>query len=143
MTIATVHTSRRLNITLWIVQVLVALFFIGAAAIPKLLGDPTAVRIFEQIGGDWFRYLTGSLEFAGALGLLIPPLAGLGALGLTGVMIGATITQLAVLDGPAGTSTPIALGIVLALIAWGRWPRTKALLHGHLSGDDRLDTTAT
>jgi len=41
---------------------------------------------------DWFRYMVGTLELAGGIDLLIPRLAGLAALGLTGVMVGATYT---------------------------------------------------
>ena len=48
--------------------------------------------------GQWFRYLVGILELAGAIGLLIPRLAAPAALGLLGVMIGAFFTQLFVLD---------------------------------------------
>ena len=49
--------------------------------------------MFHQMGADdWFRYLVGTLELAGGIDLLIPRLAGLAALGLTGVMVGATYT---------------------------------------------------
>lgn len=43
--------GRTLNITLWIVQVLLAAFFLVAAAGPKLLGEQYAVEIFTEIGG--------------------------------------------------------------------------------------------
>jgi hypothetical protein len=46
------------------------------------------------------------LELAGAIGLVIPVLAGLAALGLTALLIGATYTQLVVLDAPAYSLTP-------------------------------------
>jgi hypothetical protein len=39
----------------------------------KLSGDPRLVGLFDAIGfGQWFRYVTGSLEVLGALLLLIP-----------------------------------------------------------------------
>ena len=51
--------------------------------------------------------------------------AGLAALGLIGLMAGATLTNGLVL----GTSPllPIALMLVSALVAWGRWPRSRTL----------------
>jgi hypothetical protein len=56
-------TTRRraTDITLWVVQVLLAAFFLVAAAGPKLAGQQYAVEMFTQIGaGQWFRYLVGS-----------------------------------------------------------------------------------
>ena len=38
----------------------------------KLSGDPRMVGLFDAIGvGQWFRYVTGSLEVLGAILLLI------------------------------------------------------------------------
>ncbi|MQA03994.1 MAG: DoxX family protein [Streptosporangiales bacterium] len=120
--------GRGLNITLWVVQILLAAFFLVAAAVPKLMGEATAVEMFSVIGlGQWFRYFVGIVELAGAIGLVIPRLSGLAATGLVLTMIGAVITSLTVLDAGALTLTPALLGIVAALIAWGRWPQTKSL----------------
>jgi uncharacterized membrane protein YphA (DoxX/SURF4 family) len=120
--------GRALNITLWVAQVLLAALFVFSAA-GKLLGDPTAVASFQTIGfGQWFRYFTGVVELAGGIGLLIPRLSGLAALGLVGVMIGATLTNLFLLPGMAPVAIlTVVLGVVIALVAWGRWPQTKAL----------------
>jgi hypothetical protein len=119
--------GRGLNITLWVVQVLMAVFFMVASAGPKLVGERYAVETFTQIGaGQWLRYLVGALELAGAIGLLIPRLAGLAALGFTALMVGALLTQLFVLDSILWV-TPAILGVVFVLLAWGRWPQTKAL----------------
>ncbi len=121
--------GRAVNITLWVVQVLLAAFFLLAAAAPKLLGQQVAVEMFTQIGaGQWFRYLVGVLELAGAVGLLIPRLAGLAALGLAGLMVGAVITQIFILESAALALTPAILIVVFGVIAWGRWPHTKALV---------------
>jgi uncharacterized membrane protein YphA (DoxX/SURF4 family) len=116
------------NIALWIAQALLAALFAFVAA-PKLLGDPTAVASFNSIGfGQWFRYLTGACELAGAIGLLIPRLSGLAALGLVGLMVGATLTNLFLLPGMAPVAiVTVLLGVVFGLIARGRWPQTKAL----------------
>jgi hypothetical protein len=59
-------------ITLWILFGLVALLFIGAGG-AKLAGAAVMVELFAKIGlGQWFRYFTGLLEVAAAIGLLIP-----------------------------------------------------------------------
>ena len=67
----------------------------------------------------------GALELAGAIGLLIPRLAGLAALGLAGVMVGAVFTQVFVLDSVVLALTPAFLIVALSLIAWGRRPRSR------------------
>jgi uncharacterized membrane protein YphA (DoxX/SURF4 family) len=117
-------TRRTTNVLLWAGQILLAAVFVFAAA-GKLLGDPTAVASFETIGfGQWFRYLTGACELAGAIGLLIPRLSGLAALGLVGVMVGATLTNLFLLPGMAPVAVlTVLLGVLFAVIARYRWPR--------------------
>jgi putative oxidoreductase len=117
------------TVALWTVQVVLAAFFIFASA-PKLLGDPATVAAFDSIGfGDWFRYLTGACELAGAIGLLIPALSGLAALGLVGVMVGATLTNLFLMPGMAPVAVvTVVLGVVFGLIAKARWARTVALV---------------
>jgi putative oxidoreductase len=124
---AAAPAGRARTITLWVTQGVIALFMLGAAVV-KLAGQSDAVQVFDRIGaGQWFRYLVGSLELAGAIGLVVPALAGLAALGLAALLIGATTTQLFVLDGPGYTLMPLALAVVLALVAWARWPQTTAL----------------
>jgi putative oxidoreductase len=125
----TVTRGRALTTTLWTGQIVLAVFFAVAAA-PKLLSDPTTVASFETIGfGQWLRYLTGACELAGAIGLLIPRLSGLAALGLAGVMVGATATNLFLLPGmvPVAVVT-VLLGVVFILIARARRPETTALV---------------
>src|SRR5882672_6858698 len=107
-------TGRIINVGLWILQ-------IGAAGMFLMVG------FFDAIGfGQWFRYVTGSLEVLGAVLLLIPRLSGLGALLLVGAMLGAVATHLFVVGGsPLGA---IILLIVTGVIAWGRRKRTMNLL---------------
>ena len=123
---STTATRRHaLNIALWAMQALLALMF-AMAGLSKVFGDPAMVEMFATIGiGQWFRYVVGALEIAGAAGVLVPRLSGLAALGLLCLMAGAILTNLFVL----GTSPllPIGLLVVSALVAWGRWPRTRAL----------------
>ena len=114
-----------LSIALWALRALLALAFAMAGS-AKVFGDPAMVEMFATIGiGQWFRYLVGALEIAGAVGVLVPRLLGLAALGLLCLMVGATLTNLFVL----GTSPliPVALLMVTALVALGHWPRTRAM----------------
>jgi len=112
--------GKGLTITLWTLQILVAAAFLFAGG-AKLVGGPQMVAAFDKIGvGQWFRYLTGTLEVAGAIGLLIPGLAFYGAALLAVVMVGAVITHLAILGGsPAGA---IVLLIVTGTVAYLRRP---------------------
>ena len=73
---------------------------------------------FEAIGlGQWFRYLTGGLEIAAAILLLIPRMSGYGALLLVPIMLGAAATHLVVFkNSPA---VPLVLLGLAAFIAWG------------------------
>lgn len=106
------------------VQVLLAaafLFFGGS----KLASVEQMVAVFEQIGiGQWFRYVTGLLEVAGAILLLIPTLAGLGGVLLACVMAGAVLTHLFVIGG--SPLIPLVLLALTALVVWGR--RTLQLI---------------
>jgi putative oxidoreductase len=118
---------RSAHVLLWTAQIVLAAVFIYVAAL-RLTGASTSVQTFEKIGlGQWLRYLTGVVELAGGIGLLIPRVAGAAALGLVGVMIGATIANLLVLT-PALTALTIALGITSALVAWARRAEIRSLL---------------
>lgn len=115
---------RAKTIVLWALQVALAVSFAGGG-LAKIAGEPQMVEMFTQIGaGQWLRYLVGALELAGAIGLLIPRLAGLAALGLAALLIGATGTNLLVLDA----SPALSLGLLLAagLVAWIRRDQLKA-----------------
>jgi putative oxidoreductase len=100
---------------------------LAMARFAKVGGDAAMVEMFATIAiGQGFRYLVGALEIAGALGVLVPRLSGLAALGLLCLMAGATLTNVFVLH--TSPLPPIVLMVVSALLAWGRWPRTRTLL---------------
>jgi uncharacterized membrane protein YphA (DoxX/SURF4 family) len=89
---------RRTSTLVWAPQIVLAVFFVFAAAVPKLTGSHDAVHEFGLIGaGQWLRYLVGTVELAGAIGLITPWLAGLAAAGLAANMAGATIINATVL----------------------------------------------
>ena len=119
-------TGKIINVGLWILQIAAAGMFLMVGFF-KLSGDPRMVALFDAIGlGQWFRYVTGSLEVLGALLLLIPRLSGLGALLLMGVMLGAVPTHLFVVGG--SPLSAITLLIVTGVVAWGRRKRTMNFL---------------
>ena len=63
-------------------QGIVAAAFLAAGS-AKLAGVPYMVGLFEQIGlGQWFRVVTGVVEVTGAVALVVPGLASIGALWL-------------------------------------------------------------
>jgi putative oxidoreductase len=119
-------TGKIMNVGLWILQIGAAGMFLMVGFL-KLSGDPQMVALFQAIGlGQWFRYVTGSLEVLGAVLLLSPWLSGLGALLLVGVTLGAVTTHLFVIGG--NPLLAIILLIVTGIIAWGRRERTINLL---------------
>lgn len=117
---ASATTRRRAaSVALWALQVLLALVF-AMAGFAKLGGDAAMIEMFATIGvGQWFRYAVGALEVAGAVGVLVPRLSGLAALGLLCLMAGAALTNLFVLG--ANPLLPSGLLVASALVAWGRW----------------------
>jgi uncharacterized membrane protein len=115
--------------------VVLALTF-AMAGFAKVGGDAAMVEMFATIAiGQWFRYLVGALEIAGALGVLVPRLSGLAALGLLCLMAGATLTNVFVLH--TSPLLPIVLMVVSALVVWGRWPRSRTLFTNREAGSLR------
>src|SRR6266481_375718 len=85
------------HIGAWTLQGILAAAFL-AAGFTKLAGVPFMVDLFEQIGlGQWFRVATGIVEVTGAVALLVPGLAPIGALWLGFTMVGAVSTHVFVL----------------------------------------------
>jgi len=114
------------NITLWIIQVLLALLFLWAGGIKLVLP-------MEQLKGpielpELFIRFIGVAEVSGAIGLIFPwllkirpALTSLAASGLVIIMIGATVITL--IGGPVATALiPLVVGLLLALVAYGRRP---------------------
>ena len=103
-------------IALWVLRVVVGLAFLAAGG-SKLAGAPAMVAMFAKIGfGQWFRILTGLLEVAGAIGLLVPRFAVYAASMLAVVMVGAIGFHLTTLGG--NPVPPIILLLLAILIVW-------------------------
>jgi putative oxidoreductase len=118
--------GKGLNIALWGVQVLLALAFVGAAS-GKLLGQPEMVRLYEVIGvGQWFRYVTGIVELAGAVLILMPKTRVIGAGLLAGTMLGAIATHVFVLH--SAPTAPVVLSALVSFVLWGRRGELAKLL---------------
>ncbi len=116
--------SRRIGA--WTLQGIIAAAFLAAGA-AKLAGVPFMVDLFAQIGiGQWFRVVTGVVEVVGAVALLFPGLASIGALWLGGTMVGAVATHLFVLH--TSPVPAIVLGVLNALVVYLR-RELVALLH--------------
>ena len=117
--------SRRIGA--WALQGLVAAAFLAAGS-AKLAGVPFMVDLFQQIGlGQWFRVVTGAVEVTGAVALLVPGLASVGALWLGGTMVGAVATHLFVLH--TSPVPAIVLGLLNTAILYLRRDELVALLH--------------
>jgi putative oxidoreductase len=122
--IKTTHAPRRIGA--WILQGVVATAFFAAGA-TKLAGAASMVQVFDQIGvGQWFRYATGLVEVIGAIALIYPGLASLGALWLGGTMFFAVLTHLVVLH--TSPAPAIVLGLLNALIVYLRRNDLASLL---------------
>lgn len=119
-----------MNIALWILQVLLALLFLFAGG-TKLVMSIEAMRAMGSpnqvlLPGLLIRFI-GVCEVLGALGLILPGLfrirtglTPLAAVGLVIIMIGATVLTV-VGDGVAAAVFPAVVGVLLALVAYGRW----------------------
>ncbi|WP_425835174.1 DoxX family protein [Streptomyces fractus] len=120
--------SRAARISLHTVTIVLALFYGIASGLPKLIAHPTAVEAFNGIG--WGRpgmYAIGLLEVAGAVGLLVPVLSGLAAIGLSLLMVGAFFMQVVAFDGE-NAATPLILLVPLVVLAWVRRGRNRELV---------------
>lgn len=120
MTTATLTAARArpLTIALWVVQILCAAAFL-AAATAKLTSQPMMVDVFARLGlGQGFRYVTAAVEVIGAIGLLVPKVAGQAALLLATTMAFALVAHLTVLGGNPGPA--ILLLVLTGAVAWVR-----------------------
>ena len=117
--------SKTRNIILWVLQILLAAAF-AFAAWPKLAGAQMMVNLFNTIGiGQWFLYVTGGLEIGSAVLLLVPGLAGMGAVLLTCVMLGAILTHVTILH--SSPLDPFVLLVLTAVVLQGRWYQVASL----------------
>lgn len=111
------HRRNWPRIILWAIRIVLCAAFL-AAAFFKLTAAPVMVSEFNRIGlGQWFRYFTGACELSGAVLIVMPMLAGVGALILACVMIGAVLTELLVLHDSVVPAAVLGVLSLIVLIA--------------------------
>ncbi|MEM7595873.1 MAG: DoxX family protein [Cyanobacteria bacterium P01_A01_bin.83] len=97
------------RVVVGILTIIVSIIFLAAGS-AKLFGTDKAISMFDGIGfGQWFRYLTGSVEILGAILLLLQRTSFWGALLLSLIMISAVLVHLFFLVG----SPSIALALLI------------------------------
>lgn len=125
--------SRRRTIIVWALTTVTAALF-GVAGVFKLAGAETMVEGFAAYGFPaWFMTLVGIGEVAGAVALLLPPIAFLGGLGLMGIAGGAFITHMANGDPFADAVPAIVFFVLAVVVTWIRgrdFARTATRLFG-------------
>jgi putative oxidoreductase len=114
----------------WAVRLGVALVYVGIGCEKVFPSrDSYWVKIFTEIGlGQWFMYLTGTIQIMGGLLMITPRTALFGATLLAGTMIGAILTHLFLLNtGFGGAVIPAAfLGLIGAAVRLRFTDRTGA-----------------
>ena len=115
------------NRALWIVQGLLAALFLFAGGM-KLITPVEVLSAMSPFSGEFIRFI-GVCEVLGAVGLILPyalrilpGLTALAAAGLVVIMVGATVTTLAIGGGLMALPT-LLFGLLAGLVAYGRRPR--------------------
>jgi DoxX-like protein len=113
-----------MNVTLWIVQGVLAAVFLFAGGM-KLVLPLEALKGPVEVPGPFLRFI-GVAEVLGAVGLVLPSLlrirpglTPLAAAGLVIIMIGATVLTLATGEIAAALIS-LVVGLLAAFVAYGR-----------------------
>lgn len=119
-----------MNVTLWIIQVVLGAFFIFGGGMKLFAFDKYRAMLESRSKGKELGFSKGFLTFigicevAGGLGLILPMalrispvLTPLAALGLAIIMLGATVFHLRRKDSPAMT---VVLFLLLGFVTFGR-----------------------
>ena len=114
------------NRALWIVQGLLAALFLVAGGM-KLLTPVEVLSVMSPFPGEFIVFI-GVCEVLGAVGLILPyalrilpGLTALAAAGLVVIMVGATVSTLAIGGGLLALPTRL-FGFLAGLVANGRRP---------------------
>jgi hypothetical protein len=132
------------NVTLWIVQCLVALAFLFAGGM-KFMMSPEEMSAGTPFPGIFYQFI-GACEVLGGLGMILPGLlkmkrglTPLAAVGLTIIMVGATVLTAMGMGGegvpPTMAVIPLVIGLLAAFVAYGR--RGWASQDEHVYAEER------
>ena len=118
--------AGKLKLTDWVIRAAVAFVFVSSGLEKFGIGGGSEwIGMFHRIGfGDWFRYLTGVLEIAGGILLLVPAVCTLGVALLVMCMVGAIAAHIFKLGDPF--SSVINILLIVAILFAGRKPRPEA-----------------
>lgn len=115
-----------LNVTLWVLQVVLALVYL-AHGVLLLAPPPDLIGQINATIGPVLRYVLGVAEVLAAIGLIapgvtrvLPWLVAAAAAGLIPIMVGATVLH--VVRGEYGSAaTTFVLLVLVAFVAYARW----------------------
>ena len=112
------------QLTTWLLRAAVALVFLSVGL--SKFRDPMWVRLFGQIGlGQWFRYVTGIIQIASAVLVLIPRTSLVGIALAACTMLCASVVWLTILHAPWNAPIPGALLGILVAIGIGEYNRSR------------------
>ncbi len=134
----TAVASRRLSVTLWIVQILLAVIFTmtGTMKVAQPIASLTAsLPALQHIPPALVRFI-GIAELLGAAGLILPAatriapaLTPVAAGALTLVMLLASLLHISRAEFTA-LPVPVVVGALCAFVTWGRGTRARILPRG-------------
>ncbi len=120
----TEQSGRKLNVVLWVLQVLLAMLFMFAGVMKFVM--PVEVMTKQIALPGWFLHFIGAAEILGAIGLVLPGilrirtgLTPLAAAALAVIMIGATAVNLKIGQRGAAVTT-VVVGLLLVFVAYNR-----------------------
>ena len=121
---ATDRSGRKLNVLLWVLQVLLAMLFTFSGVMKFVMPVEEMTKQITLPG--WFLHFIGVAEILGAIGLVLPGilrirtgLTPLAAAALAVIMIGATAVNLKI--GQRGAAlTTVVVGLLLVFVAYNR-----------------------
>jgi hypothetical protein len=119
-----------MNVLLWIMQILLAVAFLGAGGMKLARSRAQLVQAMppmKDLSAGQIKGI-GVAEVAGAIGVVLPWATGiapvltpLAAVGLLVVMIGAVVTHARRGDPQTAFVAPLVLGLLAAIVAIGRF----------------------
>jgi hypothetical protein len=125
------NSQRRRNVTMWVVQGLLAALFLFAGGM-KLITPVEVLSVMSPFPGEFIRFI-GACEVLGALGLILPwalgirrELTPLAAAGLVIIMVGATVSTLAI-GGGFLALIDVVIGVLAATVGYGRREALRGL----------------